>query len=291
MEILRVPPYDLHVDVKVESPSTSHTYYVEDLVDHSIPFSGEILSTSNSTVTVDLPHEFDGSYYINAEGHEEYVDVVRPYVDPTTKGTTSSEIAAYAKQEEIARAIIDSVIPEGFYYKKYVLQTTGLGSDYIPLWVDAKKILKVYENNVLVYDVDSTSDMVYEITTDSTAITKSYVGQLNRLESAPNTLPAASSDVIGSGSVSGVFPKTYDYTFILAVGYKNVPSDITRATEMIIDDIACGKLDYYTRYVAAYDTDQFKLKFDKQVFEGTGNIIVDKILSKYAKSITTVGVL
>ena len=271
-------------------PSTEFTYTVEDMVDSSV---SESTATSNSAgkLIVPLPSGYDGDYKITVGDIEEYVTVVRPYVDPTTKGTTASDIAAYAKQEEIARAVIDSVIPEGFYYKKYALQTTGLGADYIPLWVDAKKILKVYENNILVYDADEVSNVSYEITKDGTSITRTYTGELNRFESAPNILPASKSDVIGSGFMSGVFPKTYDYTFILAVGYHNVPSDITRAAEIIIDDIACGKLDYYTRYVETYNTDQFKLKFDKQVFEGTGNIIVDKILSKYAKSITSVGVL
>ena len=290
MEILRVPPYPLSVSYDVPDSSTSYLITVEDMVDHSVT-TGVATSNANGKLSISLPSGYDGEYKVVAGEYEDVFTVVRPYVDPTTKGTTASEIAAYAKQEEIARAIIDSVIPQGFYYEKYALQTTGLGSDYIPLWVDAKDILSVQENNVLVYSKGAISNVNYEITTDTTAITRSYTGELNRLESAPNVLPSASSDIIGSGFMSGVFPKTFDYTFILAVGYKNIPSDIVRATEMIIDDIACGKLDYYSRYVAAYDTDQFKLKFDKQVFEGTGNIIVDKILSKYAKSITTVGVL
>ena len=59
----------------------------------------------------------------------------------------------------------------------------------------------------------------------------------------------------------------------------------------MVDDLSCGRLDYYKKYVSDYSTDQFKLKFDSMVFEGTGNIIVDKILSKYAKSIRKLGVL
>ena len=86
-------------------------------------------------------------------------------------------------------------------------------------------------------------------------------------------------------------PRTFDYKLILEVGHPNIPSDIVRAAELLTDDIACGKLEYYERYISSYNTDQFKLSFDKMVFEGTGNIIVDKILSKYAKSITTLGVL
>jgi hypothetical protein len=89
----------------------------------------------------------------------------------------------------------------------------------------------------------------------------------------------------------GGFPREYDYRFILESGYTSVPSDIARATNLLIDDISCGKLDYYKRFISAYNTEQFRIQFDKSVFQGTGNLLVDKILSKYAKSITRLGVL
>ncbi len=37
------------------------------------------------------------------------------------------------------------------------------------------------------------------------------------------------------------------------------------------------KLDYFKRYASAYNTDQFRIQFDKTLFAGTGNLIVDKI--------------
>lgn len=291
MEILRVPPYNTRGMIDVE-PSTEYEYTIEDMVDHSVT-TGTATSNVNGKLLVPLPSQYDGEYRVTVEDIEEYFTVVRPYVDPTTKASTASDIAAYAKQEEIARAIIDSVVPEGFYYKKKVIETTGLGTDYLPLWVDAKKILTVHENNKLVFDSSNPTAYAinYEITKDKSAITVSYDAEFNRAESAPNILPAAYSDLVDLEFRYRGFVKTFDYRLSLAVGYNRIPSDIVRATEILIDEIACGKLDYYTRYVNAYDTDQFKLKFDGRVFEGTGNIIVDKILSKYAKSIRTVGVL
>ena len=60
---------------------------------------------------------------------------------------------------------------------------------------------------------------------------------------------------------------------------------------MLIDDIKCGRLDYYKRYVKNYSTDQFKIEYDKRLMEGTGNILVDKILEKYKENIIRPGVL
>lgn len=292
MQILRVPSSTISYSVDGLAPGADYTFSGIDLADQSV-FSGVVVANGSGVASIVLPANLDGDYEIDFEGELDVVSVVRPYVDPTTKGITASEINSYAKNEELARAIIDSVVTEGFYYKKHVIEVTGNGSDYIPLWVDAKKVLQVYENNVLVYDSSSPSSYAdsYEITKDKTAIVKHYVGQLNRDESASLILPAAASDIIGTQFIYGSFPKTYDYTIVLEVGYKKLPSDIVRAAELLIDDISCGKLDYQKRYVSDYSTDQFKIKFDAKSFEGTGNIVVDKILSKYVKSIRSIGVL
>jgi hypothetical protein len=266
------------------------------------------LSSTTQTVTdnaayvwtITLSGKYDSDYRVvitDASGdvlQDETYQVRRPYLDPNTLADTASDIAAKTVNEELARAIVDSVIPQGFYYKKTTFETTGLGADYLPLWVDAKKILQVYENNVLVYDASNPTAYVrnFEITKDKTAITQTYTGELNRSESADLILPAGSTDYLDLNfGIWGGFPKTYDYRIVVESGYTSVPSDIARAVSLLITDIECGQLDYYKRYVTAYNTDQYKLQFDKRSFEGTGNILVDKILSKYAKSITRLGVL
>lgn len=292
MEILRVPPYNLSVTLAVSEPSTEYEYTLTDTSDGSV-VSGTLTSNSSSNVSLSLPSTHDAQYLLSVDDEELVYDVVRPYVDPNTKGTTASEIAEYAKHEELARAIIDSVVIEGFYYKKKAIQTVGLGADYIPLWVDAKKLVRLYENNVLVFDAadPDSYEKSYGLSDDKTAIIESYADLINRYEGAPNFLPAAESDMLDMKYVYRGFPRTFDYTIVVEHGYKKVPNDIVRATELLVEDISCGKLDYYKRYIADYNTDQFKIKFDSRVFEGTGNIIVDKILSKYAKSIRSLGVL
>lgn len=292
MEILRVSPYNLSSIIDVTSPLTEYTYTIEDMADHSIT-SSTITSDANSKVDIPLPSSYDGQYIVSVDNRQVLADIVRPYVDPNTKAETASEISEYARNEEMARAIIDSVIPEGFYYQKRVIETTGLGNDYIPFWLDVKKILKVYENNVLVFDAENPEnyEKSFEISQDNTAMIQSASTLVNRSESSPLILPAAGSDWLDVKYEFRGFPKTFDYRIVVEAGYLEIPSDIVRAAELLTDDIACGKMDYSSRYVSEYNTDQFKLKFDKRVFEGTGNIVVDKILSKYAKSIRTLGVL
>lgn len=292
MQILRVPPYSIEAVLDVTDADTEYTYSIQDMVDSSIT-GGTVTSDSSSQVTISLPSGLDNSYTITVDGEETLVEVVRPYVDANTKADTATDINTYKNNEEIARAIIDSIITQGFYYKKSVIQATGLGADYLPVWIDAKKILKVYENNVLIYDADNASaySRNFEITKDGTAIIQSTTETINRGEGASVRLPLAQSDNDVITYLSQSFGNGVDYVIYVEAGPKNIPSDIVRATELLVDDLACGKLEYYKRYATSYNTDQFKIQFDKAMFEGTGNIIVDKILSKYAKSIQTLGVL
>jgi len=292
MQLLRVAPYDLSVTLEVTSPVTEYEYIITDLSDQS-SLVLNVTSNADSQVEIPLSAEFDTSYLIEIDGEDAEVEVVRPYVNPNNMATSIEDINLYAKHEELARAVIDSIITEGFYYKKHVLQTSGLGADYLPLWSNAKKVLRVYENNILIFDATDPDnyERSFEITKDKSAITESAPGLKNRLEGAAVQLPSAGSDWLDVKYEFKGFPKTFDYTIIFEEGYRNVPSDIKRAAELLVEDISCGKLDYFKRYVTQYDNDQFKIKFDDKTFEGTGNIVVDKILSKYAKGIRTLGVL
>lgn len=298
MEILRVSPY-AEVPVNFVIPAgivdADITVTITDMADLSVLTSTFIESSSQEVIEISLPGKYDSSYRVEIVSslgtadeeilQDETYEVVRPYVDPSSKGTTASDIAAYAVNEEIARAVIDSIITDGFYYRKSILNFTGNGSDYLPVWQDVKKVLAVYENNKLV------TDRSYEVTSDKTAIVESSSESINRVESAPLILPAGASDSLDTQFVYKGFGHTYDYRVTIEHGYTVVPSDVVRATEMLVHDLECGKLDYYKRFISSYNTDQYRVQFDKSLFEGTGNIIVDKILSKYAKSITKLGVL
>jgi hypothetical protein len=303
MELLRLSPYtSVGFTYTIPATYTTNEVFTATITDLADLSSTTQTVTDNAAYvwTITLSGRYDSDYRVvitDASGdvlQDETYQVRRPYLDSNTLADTASDIAAKTLNEELARAIVDSVIPQGFYYKKTTFETTGLGADYLPLWVDAKKLLQVYENNVLIYDASNPTAYVrnFEITKDKTSITQSYTGELNRGESASLILPAGSTDYLDLNfGVWGGFPKTYDYRVVVESGYTSVPSDIARAVGLLITDIECGQLDYYKRYVTAYNTDQYKLQFDKRSFEGTGNILVDKILSKYAKSITRLGVL
>jgi hypothetical protein len=303
MEALRVPPYPLTLKFDVPTSGDIYTLRLQDLVEHFVEESN--ITSSNLQITYVIPLskiEFDRKYEVKILNSDEEIvfednlDIVRPYTDPNKLGTTASEITEAKYNELIARSIIDSFVVDGFYNQKVIVQTVGEGLDYIPLWVNAYKVLRVYENDVLIFDVDEeTNDRYFKLSLDNSAV-QEYVPNstesLNRLEKTLPNLPVSYGDLGYYGWDTVTFPTGYDYTLVLDAGYKTIPSDIQAATEMLVNDIKCGRLDQYKRYVEEYQTDQYKVKFNaSKLFSGTGNIIVDQILSKYTKNITRLGIL
>jgi regulator of sigma D len=313
MNILRKTPYPLSASYEGLEPSTDYLVTIESSSRfEDAVFSETVTTNGTGDLVIVLPEVFgkyDESYALTVTDElgdivvEDNLNILRPYVDPASLSTATHTEAENTKFEALARAIIDSV-SGGFYFEKDWIEVTGEGNDYMPLWDRAYKVLKAYENSVL--DYDSTQDPPalgeynYLITQDKSSIIKDpttpYNG-INRLESAPQKPPlVALSDSISPFETddSGVsftfkpgssFPKGVDYLFEVEMGYKVVPQDIKDATLMLIDDIACGRLDYYKRYVTSYSTDQFRIQMDKSVLDGTGNILVDKILDKYVVSV------
>jgi hypothetical protein len=382
MEILRVPPYPITTTWNLPDANYDYTVYVEDLVDHSTQVS-TITSDSSGVVTYVIPAakvQFDRQFLIRFYDeefehiiYESNLDIIRPYVDPTSLATsgTASEIADYKMWEMVARSLIDTYTGIGFYNHKSILQDIGNGLDYMPVWRDANRVLKVYENNVLVFDgedteigisdfydedptsnphlglvldaphafnvgeslevvlpsedidgtyavtevIDSTTIRIslalntvngltgtgetvkrvwansYKITLDNSAIVKEFTGYTEIISVNYPLMPVSRGDYIYDARPYGTFAKGHDYLFVLDEGFRAIPADVEKAAAMLIHDLKCGKLDYYQKYVTSYNTDQFRIQFDKKMLEGTGNLIVDKILDKYMKSITKVGVL
>lgn len=317
MQILRIPPYPLYATYKVPQANTDYLFTLEN-TPRTIEIETTLTSNANSEIVFELNGEtvkYDHNYSVivydvDGEGTpgdvviEDVLNIMRPYVDPNSLGATATEISEYMEYEQLARGLIDSVIgPKGFIFEKAVMEVVGDGTDYLPLWDRGYKILQVYENGELVFDVDQTpsnlGEFTYGITQDKSAIYKEYVPPVtnfNRAEKRPRKLPRAVSDSYrGSVPIDSanqimydqpvMFPEGYDYVVVFEAGWKVIPHDVQDATMRLIDDIKCGKLDYAKRYITDYRTDQFSVKIDTSAFQGTGNNFVDRILQKYIVSI------
>ena len=176
MQILRLPPYPLTISYDVPLPNTDYILVINESTRNVNDITATIESTSLSKLEYTLPDQFnsyDESYYLAIyeavyttgsetpeEGDivvEDNLEIMRPYINPTTLANnngavTASEIAQYTQWEGLARAIIDSIVPGGFYYERSWYETNGNGTDYLGIWDRVYKIAKAYENNELVWD-------------------------------------------------------------------------------------------------------------------------------------------
>jgi hypothetical protein len=326
MIILRLPPFPISIKYDVPEANTDYFFYIENEED-TVFGSNTITSNSNSQITYTLDEDFvkyDNDYNVTIYESiddepgdlvvEDILTVVRPYVNPKTLGTTASEIASATYNERIARAIIDSVVGSRFTFEKKIFETVGQGTDYMPVWDSLYKVNQAYENGKLVFDSSLVEPALdgynYIVTKDKTAIIKVptdafSTDSFNRAERKPLTYREGASDSfyayapyenfdnmwMNTRNQAVAFPEGHDYIFVYEVGYKVIPNDIREATLMLIDDIACGKMDHYKAYVSDYKTDQFSLRYDPLKFLGTGNILVDIILNKYITDLRTPGIL
>lgn len=293
MELLRVPPFPLTLSY---SGLSNNTEYVATFATTINSFVDDVEATSNGSgvVEFELPERYsryDGEYAVViyegtalAKGDVAVMDtvrVVRPYIDSATLAPVGKE-DEYAKYERKARLMIDNIVG-GFYYTANSYDLQGTGTDKLVIGNRVNKLLSVSENNVLLYEIDGT-DNVFEFTmnTDKTAIIAFRDGDIdNLIDGRPAYTVTAGTDSYAYDFRSAVFPNGYNYTVTVENGWPMVPQDIKEATELIMEDMACGQPNYWSKYVRMYETKDFKVDFQRSMFAGTGNIIVDQTLNRY----------
>lgn len=328
MYITRKPPAPVTITFTTADGFEEGEGYVLTLTnEYSVALYDTIGTVASGVLEFDLPDYFlryDAEYRMEiyvalsypdepAVGDLVYVDTLtieRPYVDPAILAEPSGDVETATQYEALARSIIDSMT-DSFKYKREIVETTGLGNDYLPIAGRLNKIVKVYENGVCVYDTENTDpDWVnskeYYVSTDRSAITMRVTGTgtYNRYQSKPTKISRQSSDsftpydidfsgkdVIDAADNYSFFPSGWDYTLVVETGWPIIPADIQRATKLLYNDLICNNLPYANAYMKEFESDQYTVKFDPAVFGGTGNKIVDKILSSYAKTMRGIGVL
>lgn len=338
MQIMRVPPFPLTFTQSGFESDRAYAMLIVD--DHATSVSEiSIVSDVDGVISLELPtyfSKYDDEYrveiYYNLSltpettillGDLVWLDtltIMRPYVNPSTIAETPEDIANATIYEEIARAIINS-ITGGFMYKREFVETVGLGNDYLSVPFRLNKIIRVYENDVVVYDTEPddpatwTNKKEYYITPDKASISVVVPGTtgFNRTQSKPvnmrrgasdsftlyntNDSPNFAYDVYDTktfsdyGGNSVMFPSGWDYVVWVEAGWPIIPQDIRQAMSLIINDIKCNNLPYVNQYISEYKSDQFNIKFNDLAFRDTGNRIADRILSAYVRPIYRLGVL
>jgi hypothetical protein len=223
--------------------------------------------------------------------------IVKNYLDETVINDSISIVRPYCNLSDVAdrlditlnqaidlerkaRIIIDSET-HGFKFVRKEKEYQGNNSDHLVVDERIYKLYKLYENKELIYDVDSnTNDSEYEISKDGSSVILD-VTPTNRVDY---------SKVWRDRYLDADFADGYDYLVDADFGWKTIPEDVKYATEVLMQDIKTDSFRYINKYITAFDNEDFKVKFADTFTKGTGNLVVDKILSKY-KNYIRAGVL
>ncbi len=295
MELLRVPPFPLVLSYPAGTLSNNADYVVG-LASTRNSFVVEYEVTSSATGALSVTFDdnisrYDAEYSLTAwegtvdnKGDVVLLDtlrIVRPYIDSAALAPTGQE-EEFAKYERIARIMIDNIVG-GFYYTSALYDIQGTGTDKLVVGHRVNKLLSLTENNVLVYEIEGADNLQeYTLTSDKNSVIVFQDGvEDNRLEGRPVTLPTGGSDSYVPGYRSPAFPNGYDYTVQVETGWPMVPQDIKEAATLIVEDMACGAPNYWSKYVREYETKDYRVDFHRPSFAGTGNVIVDQILHRY----------
>lgn len=206
------------------------------------------------------------------------IDVIRPYVSNIQSLSTelNKSLSATKEMERTARYIIDSEVSSGFGYIRKQKEIVGNGSDFLVVGEKINTLYKVYENGILLFDSTSNNNEVtFAISTDRTSIVPVEENQ-NKTE-----YPEVWRDrYLGRSFADG-----YDYIIEADFGYKVIPQDIQEAARLLCGDLSSDNMKYLNKYIESFDNDDFKIKFAKNFNASTGNLVVDRILSKYKNDI------
>lgn len=284
METLRLPE-TTSVEVSYSVPSAS-TFYILSYEDLNTGNQYSTTATSNGSkiVTFALDNRYltytgplDATIMTSASSMviSEGIDVVKPYCDITSVKTKLGITTAQTIQcEKIARKIIESEAGNFGFVRKQK-EVYGMGMDYLPLDEPIQKIYYIYENGELIYDYEDENLQDYKISVDRTSIVTA-ASPVNKMEY---------QRVWRDRYLDTDFSSGFDYVIDGDFGYKVVPEDIQEACELLVQDIASNNLRYVNRYITEFDNNEFKIKFSDGFQSGTGNMIADKILSRYKNRI------
>jgi hypothetical protein len=240
-------------------------------------------SNGSGVLTINLPIDYtkyDGWFAleISQGSNVVYMDTVtatRPYVEPSKvvsyvlpKVITTDEAVYY---ERIARYIINSIIGFSFEFTRKELHLVGNGTDFLPTDERITKIYSVKENNETIWT--DGEDEPFKPFVGLYNVVKDYGTEAaNRLE----------YKVVWNNRYGyPEFVENYDYVLDADVGWQVVPQDIQEATLMLVNDIVCGNNRYTNKYIDSFGSGAGRIDYFRESIRGTGNLIVDNILSKY----------
>jgi hypothetical protein len=187
-----------------------------------------------------------------------------------------------AEYERIARHQINAIVGAPFSFEKKILDYPGNDTDM--LITDERlggEVFRVFENGQQIYDSTTPGNQNFYRPANSAYALVMDTYDDYTYSGLAETFTMEHGRTWSTRNLSPLFKENYDYRIDAEWGWKVVPQDVQDATLMLVNDIACGNNRYSSKYIDSFRNGQASVDYFKEVIKGTGNLIVDNILSKY----------
>lgn len=285
----------LQIPFTAASGITSVVFEAYDLDSNEFIQAGNAASSGslifNATLNEDsteydrnIKMEWISSTASGASSTIEYLSIIRPYATPTRIRSiadidSSVTDTTLKKLERRARLTIDSIIKISFTKTYKSVVAYGNNSDVLMMPEPIIRIDKIYEDDILVYDSVSTASVNEFDFPLEKSVSRFRIKAVNSdNEDERRMLESPDYAIL---PYSGIFKKDYQYHVVGVFGYSYVPSKIEEATSLLVEDYLCNDSNIRNKNIETLKTDSYDIKYGSNFAAGTGNLIVDRLLSDY----------
>ena len=311
IEYLRSDNNDLDITFTAASGITSVVFEIYDLDTNEFVQAGTAASGASQVFTANLTEdsvaydrnvkiEWVSSTASGASTTINYASIIRPYVTATrirALADISSTItdSTLEKYEKRARNFINATTGMSFYKEKDTVVVYGNNSDVLTLRDPIIRIDYIYEDDILMYDAVSTASFNkfdYDL---EPSVSKRRIKAVGGENSASAKTITDDRHIMEFPDMvvipyDGIFKKDYAYKIVGVFGYNYIPSNIELATALIVEDYLCNDWSVRNKNVESMKTDSYEYKYASGFAGGSGNLLVDKLLSEYTSQITMLAI-
>jgi hypothetical protein len=195
------------------------------------------------------------------------------FYDPSVPGYQNQERIQAA--ESICRNLINHYTGTNFSPVYKTVMAQGQDADVLSLSERVVSISKIYQNNELIYD--ATIDPAYNYFNLQFSIADSGYG----IRISEPDWDVAEEQQITVIYEYGKFKQDWRYDVEGTYGYPSTPTPIFEAMIMLVNDLMCQDSIYRNKYINGVMVKDWKFSYNALAWVGTGNAIVDDLLSIY----------
>jgi hypothetical protein len=249
----------------------------------SLVYTGT-LTANSSAYDRNVKLEWISSTASGASATINYSSLTRPFVTVTrarsiTEISSSETDANIKKLERKARLYLQSHIGVDFTKQYKTVVVYGNGSDVLFLPEPIIRIDKVYEDDILIYDKISTASVnnfEYDL---EPSTSKNRIKIINTEDEFEKNVNESSDTALFP--FQGNFRKDKQYRILGIFGYQYVPNAIEQATAILIEDYLCNDFNIRNKNISKLSNDSYDLAYANTSALGTGNLLVDKLISPW----------